>query len=425
MIFDINTDKTLFDEFVKNHPTKSHFMQSVAWGELCEKTKAQKPYHISLKDDYGNIKAAALVLVCKPRFFPSFLYCPRGFVMDFEDTELLNEFVKNIYEFAKTKRAMSLTIDPDIERWDIGKDGKPKDKKAKQTPVHENLLSLGFIHSGYNLGFENKLPRFTFRIDLEKEESEIKKAVSKSAMKDIKKGEAYPSTVSISQGNNGDDFYRLMQKTGTRDKFFCYSNEYYKSFYEVLSKHGMAKMFIGSVYPKEIVKMLAKKLEQTTQSLENEDKPDVAAALLATKNRLEREFLKYRQRLQNYPESYVAAAQIVVEYGGHTWAVHGGSDDEFFETFINKRVYIEKILDSKRSGNVWFDQFGTIGDPENHKLKQLHKFKQNFGGRYIEFIGEYDLPINKMAYFLFKKSLPLYRAFRFKTKGLFQKIGGK
>ena len=31
-----NIDKDTYDNYVKNHPTKSHFLQSHAWGEFAK-----------------------------------------------------------------------------------------------------------------------------------------------------------------------------------------------------------------------------------------------------------------------------------------------------------------------------------------------------------------------------------------------------
>ena len=40
----INIDKEKYDNFVKNHKTKSHFLQSLSWGEF-SKTKFSQPLY--------------------------------------------------------------------------------------------------------------------------------------------------------------------------------------------------------------------------------------------------------------------------------------------------------------------------------------------------------------------------------------------
>ena len=47
----INIDKEKYDNFVKNHKTKSHFLQSLSWGEFSKTKKGLKPYYLGLVDE--------------------------------------------------------------------------------------------------------------------------------------------------------------------------------------------------------------------------------------------------------------------------------------------------------------------------------------------------------------------------------------
>ena len=58
-----NIEKEKFDSFVKNHKTKSHFLQSLSWGELSKVKKNLTPFYLGLVDDENNIVAATLLLL--------------------------------------------------------------------------------------------------------------------------------------------------------------------------------------------------------------------------------------------------------------------------------------------------------------------------------------------------------------------------
>ena len=66
MTFIQNVDYKVFDDFVRCHPTKSHFMQSSAWGEFNAVEHGVKVYRTALADDDGNIVGAALLLERHP-----------------------------------------------------------------------------------------------------------------------------------------------------------------------------------------------------------------------------------------------------------------------------------------------------------------------------------------------------------------------
>ena len=74
---------------------------------------------------------------------------------------------------------------------------------------------------------------------------------------------------------------------------------------------------------------------------------------------------------------------------------------------------------SKESGLKKIDLFGTTGDPNgNYKnLVGIHNYKKNYGGKYVEFIGEFDYIYNNFMYKLLPIVLKAYRKLlRFKRK---------
>ena len=76
-IQNVNSDR--YETFVKNHPTKSHFMQSSAWGDFSAEEKGITYHLVGLEDETsGELKATALLLERKPSLFPCYLYSPRG-----------------------------------------------------------------------------------------------------------------------------------------------------------------------------------------------------------------------------------------------------------------------------------------------------------------------------------------------------------
>ena len=83
-----NIEKEKFDSFVKNHKTKSHFLQSLSWGELSKVKKNLTPYYLGLVDDENNIVAATLLLQKHLPMNECYFYAPRGFVIDFKKKEL-------------------------------------------------------------------------------------------------------------------------------------------------------------------------------------------------------------------------------------------------------------------------------------------------------------------------------------------------
>ncbi|MDD5823787.1 MAG: peptidoglycan bridge formation glycyltransferase FemA/FemB family protein [Firmicutes bacterium] len=397
-----------FENFVRNHPTKSHFMQSPAWGELSLKEDASAVYYVGMKNDEGALCATALLIAKKPTGFKPYLYCPRGYVLDYSDKELLASFSKEVAAFAKSVGAMFITIDPDVERWSIDEHGKPCEGFDNNDLI-AYLKKLGYQHNGYTMRFEGRQPRFTFRIDLDREIKAIEKSFTGNVMKNVKKSNNYASEVRIGGSDDVRILHEMLVLTGERDNFTDYSLEYYQTFYDTLSKYDMTTIYLGYTYPAETVKKLEASLEELLAQREKIKKPGPLKENMEREPKIRREIELFKSYAEKYPEGVCLSAHLVVNYGDKAWAVHAGSTLELSETFLNNRVYHDKIIASKEKGAKILDQFGTVGDWENSNLKSLHEFKKQFGGRYVEFIGEFNLITDKKAYFMYKTIRPMYR----------------
>ena len=422
MRFITDTDANKYENFVINHPTKSHFMQSAAWGELNKEARGMDYRLVSLEDDSGKICAAALLLIKKPPVFPAYIYSPRGFVLDYSDKALLKEFTDHVVAFGKSIGAMFIKIDPDVELREILRDGSNDPDGPDGQYAVDNILASGFAPNKDKKVFGGRQPRFTFRIDLTGSEAEIKKRVTGNVMKNIRKGnEYYPCSIRLGDEKDIPDLHRLVMLTSERDDFVGYSLQYYQDLYRVLARHNMVKLYVGTAYPSEICDSLISRkadIEKALPTYKKEAKINEAHIML---ERLENEIALFRDYAEQYPDGEVISVHFVVRYGKHEWAVHAASAGVMNETFLNNRVYWQKIIDAKADGAEWIDQFGTVGDPEHSPLKSLHEFKRQFGGRYCEFVGEYDYVLKPFWYSLYYDLLPKVRSFRITVKQAFQK----
>lgn len=416
MKFIQNIDFDRYDEFVRSHPTKSHFMQSAAWGELNEQEKGMRAHRVGLEDDTGALRAAALLLERKPPMFPPYFYAPRGFVVDFSDWPLLDEFCAAVFDYVRGCGGMFLKIDPDVERWELDAHGNRAEGGPDNSALIAHLESLGFRHQGFNLGFEGRQPRFTFRIDLRPDDGQIDRGIVGNVMKNVKKSHRYACAVERGTSADVKELHRLITITSERDEFVGYDAHYYQSLFDVLDRHGMANLYLGRVDPAQTVGLLKQELAALLKKRETLRKPGPLAESELSEKRLLREIEQFEAYARQYPDGATVSAHFVIHYGDKSWAVHAGSDKLMSETFINNRVYYEKIHDARRQGARLLDQFGTVGNPDDSPLRSLHEFKRQFGGKYVEFIGEFDFICKNFWYFLYNRVLPLYRKARISLK---------
>ena len=160
MEFIENISKKEFENFVSTNNLKGHFMQSYYLGDV-SKNKKCKPHYVGIKED-GELIATALLLEKNLISKYSFFYCPRGFVCDYKDTELLETFTSHLKKYCKKRNGIFLRIDPDIKLQNLNCEGNVLEGLDNHDLVN-SLIKLGYKHKGFNKNFENSQPRYTFR----------------------------------------------------------------------------------------------------------------------------------------------------------------------------------------------------------------------------------------------------------------------
>ena len=413
MKFIENIDKDKYIKFTDNHQ-KSHFLQSYAWGQFCKRIKGQIPYYVGLENNDNNLVATALILLKKTPFGYSYGYCPRGFILDYSDLNLIKEFSSYLKQFMKDKKIIYIKFDPDISYQDIDEEGKPFEGGNNNYELYNYMLSLGYKHTGFYKLYEGNQPRYTFRIDLNKDWEEIETKMSKSFLKSVKRSELYD--FEIDNEPNVENFYHLIQCNSSKDDFDAHNLNYYKIFTEELEKEKLVKYFNISIKPKNLINKFTKDIDNLKLELEKNKKRKID--IINQINKLEKDI----EIFNTLKEEKVIICSLICTYTkNRSWSMFIGSNEVANLTFAVTRSYYEAIKDAYNKKYDFFDLFGTPGDPHTtyKNLAKLHDFKRKFGDKYIEFIGEFDLVNNKLLYKMLPCLLNVYRRIRkvFKKSG--------
>ena len=414
MKFIENIEKDKYEEFVKNHP-KSHFLQSYAWGEFAHLEKNLIPHYVALIDDDNNIKAASLLLEKKLPLGLSYLYAPRGYIINFNDKELLNDFTKELRIFAKKKKAIFIKIDPDNIYNEEDQQGN-KIIENNDTSIN-NLIELGYKHLGFTKNFETMQPRYTFRIMMDKPWEEIENNFSKTTKQRIKKANDLMVDVKIGEEKDLETFYNLMILTENRKDFVTHNLKYYQTLYNIWNQDNSCELFLGSIDLNKIINKQNNLLDDLKKELELLNKDNLSKSEKTKKQEIEKRIEKISSDLEKYliaqteyDNNLILSAHFIIEYGNKSWVLYAGNHNVLSETYTNYKTYETHIKSYYDKGIKIYDQFGTIGDlRKDNPLIGLHEFKKKFGGNYVEFTGEFDLVLNKLMYCVFTKLVPIYR----------------
>jgi lipid II:glycine glycyltransferase (peptidoglycan interpeptide bridge formation enzyme) len=102
-------------------------------------------------------------------------------------------------------------------------------------------------------------------------------------------------------------------------------------------------------------------------------------------------------------EGELLAATTLVTVGDHAWYSYGASADHKRELRPSNAIQWRMLSDSHASGCKVYDLRGISDtlDPDDH-LFGLIQFKLGTGGQAVEYLGEWDYPLNPLLHRAFE-----------------------
>lgn len=404
-------DQTLTD-FVFNHP-KEHFMQTSEWGKIKSLQGSWTYQCVGLFEDEQLVASAMLLLRKIPVFGSTICYAPRGFMIDYHDMSLVQTFTLELVKWAKKKNICYIMCDPDVYYC-------AKDKNGNIIEEYPDFIKemekLGYLHQGFNQAFEKTQPRYTYRLDLTRPESEITAGFSKIIRTQMKNTQEYGIECEIA--DNIDLFYEILSDTAERNHFIESPKKYYQDIYDLLKEKDMARCYTAKYYPSRHLTYLRQKqsdlLQEDAQLIEKlKEYPNQKVSINRRKqietqlDKLKKTIAKTEDMQKLYPDGIVLSSGITVCTKHRAWLVYGGNRTELREAGANYAIKQFEIFDDKQRGYEFVDFFGTCSDEcTDPALTGIHDFKKKFGSTYIEFPGEFHYVLKPITYKLWIKLYP-------------------
>ena len=378
--------KIEFDNYVKTQ-NNTHFMHSTAWGEFEKVTSNVTPHYLGLTDEDNQIIAATLLLEEHLPLNCSNLYAPRGYVIDYSDKKLLKTFTVKLKDFAKTRKATSIRINPSL---------------IENSDELNNLKELN-----YKRNQNIKLLEYTYKIDLTKSQKEIEKIYSENVKEHLNRTEKYDVELQVGSQKHLNEFFNLQNSN---------QNKYYETLYDIFcnDEHTKIKLFLGNLHITKTIKILEKELVRINNQIaiipiDNLDSTSKArlTSLRNQKNQINEDLKKFKEYKLEYGNSLTVSTALVMEQNDKVWILSEANHNVLTEINLNYRIYNEYI---KYYKNNSFNLFNQLSPLESNP--DFNEFKKEFGGEFVEYIGDYVLVTNHLTNFIQNKVFPLFKKFK-------------
>lgn len=396
-----------YEEYISKNKYTT-FYQKEYWGKL--KKDGGWNYKLVGMKKNNKIVGATLLLFKNLPLGLKLFYSPRGFLIDYNDEELLKEFVLEIKEYVKKENGFILKIDPYVEYKTRDIDGNVVEGGVDNSKVVENLKKLGFKHYGFNKDISKELqPRWMYVLDLKgKTEDEIFSNFSKHYRKTIRRTEKQGLVVERISKDKLMDYKKIMEHTSSRRDFIDRPYSYYENMYDKIGENLIINVcYLDTNLGISKFKDEIKKIEgyQDIKDYHLKDIEDY-------KKKIE----LYESYQKKYGDKIPLAGTMSIVCGKEYLNLFGGAYEEFMHYDAQYLIKWHTMKEALNLGCEIYNFYGISGnfEKENNDMYGVYEFKRGFGGRVVELIGEFDLIISKPKYCLYN--------FMFKTYKIVKKI---
>lgn len=407
-------NETEFNDFSKKHDN-SIFFESSYWGEL-KKSTGWDYYLVGYRNK--ELLGTTLLLYKKIPIFNKYIfYCPRGFLIDYEDKKLVKTFTEEIKKFVKEKNGIFFKINPLVIYQQRDINGNIALNGENNKDLVEYLKKLGYIHTGFSISYGKDLePRWISVLDLKnKTMDEIKSNYRSTTRWEVNHSYKHGLELVEIDETRLDEFKKLMEHTGARRGFIDRPLSYYKKMYEEFSKEDNIKVMLvelnlekSKMAQIEAKNKVSKKLnqelqkEKTKENLVNELKNQIDAADRKTK--------EIEELQKKYGEKIVVAGGLFMTFGKQVVSLFGASYKEFMkyegQYFLNN----EMINYAINNGYEKYNFYGITGEfNEDSPMYGLFDFKRSFGAEVEELIGEFTYITDKFYYRVYNIMFWMYK----------------
>lgn len=345
--------------WIEKQPSVS-FLQTPAWAQVKREWRAES---LGWFDGDAQVGAGLVLHRPVPKLGRTLAYLPEGPAVDWRLG--VANVVQPLVAHLKAAGAFAIRMGPPeiVRRWGAETlkealaddavrrltDVKADDEDADALAIAADLQRLGWRRAGGNEdGFAAGQPTYNFQLPLAgRTPEDVLATMNQLWRRNIRKAEKLGVTVARGTRDDLADFHRVYVETAERDHFIPRPLGYFTQMWDALTAEADQRF----------------------------------ALYLA------------------HHEGDLVAATTMVQVGTHAWYSYGASSTEKRDVRGSNAIQWAMISDALDRGAEVYDLRGitdTLDASDPHV--GLIRFKVGTGGEAIEYVGEWDLPLNRLLY---------------------------
>lgn len=382
-----------------------------------------QPYDIyGVKDDHGEIKIAGLYIYFRALKAFKIARCIRGPIGAVEDMDLVAFYMQSLKEELSKKNVIRLNFVPNIEYTKRDLDGNIVEGTQRNDKIIKEYEKIGINHLEFYDGYLTDSMRWYFIKDLSEYESyddivesfdrRTRRTVNQAIRNGVKVRELDRDEIPIA--------YDLFSQVSERENLTLRDIDFFYNQYDSHKKEGdhikFSAAYINVAEYEEILnerlseisnnkKMYRERIAENPENKKSENLlKQEEIAYKAAQRRLD--LIDGMNELAVDGKLYLAAGMFYINSNVLSY-YNGGSLHEYLNIGGGTFLQAEMMRYAFEQDIEIYDFYGTFGKYSGHEDDDsIYEFKRGFGGRVVEYIGEFEMiikPLQNKIYSLSEK----------------------
>lgn len=380
-----------FTNFVDSRPEKNFFQTVNTYNRL--KNEGYEVYLVGVKEK-DEVLAASLIAATNHKFMGKTTFeAYKGFILDYENKELLKFITEEVKKFLRVKNALRLIIDPYIPN-------VSRDMDANIIPGIDNRHIRTYLENlGYKYNENGAQVKWCYCLDINgKSSSELFNEFRSSTRNNINKTiSKFKLNIKTLKREELNEFKKITSDTCDRRDFSDKSLKYYEDMFDAFKDLVTFKIceLNCDTYKTELeeeIKELNRKHAELSDSSSNRKKKEVMLKDIENNENKIKQIDELKKEKGNI---IPLSAAMFMLYGDEIIYLFSGSYAELMPYCGQYRLQWEIIKYAADNGYKRYNFYGIedVFNP-NGKDRGVYEFKKGFGGYVEELLGSFILPID-------------------------------
>lgn len=407
----ITLSEEKFTEFSQNHKYRNLY-QTVNYAKVM-KSEGYNYHLLGFINNSNELIGTTMILYKNIFLNYKLAYAPFGFLIDYSNSDLVEELTTKLKKLLIKQKFIYLKINPKIHCSERNKKGDIISYNPEVNDILEILQKNGYIHTGFNNYFENQKPRWNAIVKLTASNDILYKKLNKQIRNKISKANRYG--IETIEGTHDDinTLYQFIKRKHNR------SLKYYKNILKEFNND--AKIYLAKINTEKYIIQIKEAYEKEilTNEIYNERLQELSRKgrditnIINKKMESDKKLSIYQSNLvqatnlySKNPDGIIIGGLLTIKYQNSMNLIIEGFDKKYKQFNPNYLLKWELIKKFNQEEYGYFNLNGIVGEfKEKNKYSGLNEMKLGYNASAIEYIGEFDLVINRTVYNIYQKGL--------------------